>query len=96
MKVLIMGAETQGLVISWVLAKADDVSEFVLGDISHILEACYEAKGNYLDMASNGNFPDGDKNIPVKELAYSGKWKQASLKGLILAGADASTLNVIA
>jgi carboxynorspermidine synthase len=147
MKVLIIGAGAQGLVISWVLAEADDVSEIVLGDISqkrmkditetnpskklrtqrvdasdtnglkklmregkfdlavnatltdfndNIMEACYEAKVNYLDMASNGNFPGGDKNIPVKELIHSEKWKQASLKGLILAGADAGTVNVMA
>jgi saccharopine dehydrogenase-like NADP-dependent oxidoreductase len=147
MKVLIIGAGAQGLVISWVLAEAADVSEIVLGDINHnrmkgiaetnpskklktqkldasdtdgliklmqeeefnlivnatltdfndsIMEACYEAKVNYLDMASNGNFPGGDKNIPVFELAHSGKWKQASLKGLILAGADAGTVNVMA
>jgi len=147
MKVLIIGAGAQGLVISWVLAEADDVSEIVLVDISQkrmkditetnpskklktqrvdasdtygltklmregkfdlavnatltefndsIMEACYEVKVNYLDMASNGNFPGGDKNIPVKELTNSGKWKEASLKGLILAGADAGTVNVMA
>jgi saccharopine dehydrogenase-like NADP-dependent oxidoreductase len=147
MKVLIIGAGAQGLVISWVLAEADDVSEIVLGDInqkrmkditetnpskklktqivdasdrdglvklmkdgkfdlavnatltyfnSNIMEACYEAKAKYLDMASNGSFPGGDENIPVRELADDGKWKQASLQGLILAGADAGTVNVMA
>ena len=33
MKALIIGAGAQGLVISWVFAKSDDVSEIVLGDI---------------------------------------------------------------
>ena len=33
MKALIVGAGAQGLVISWVFAKSDDVSEIVLGEI---------------------------------------------------------------
>jgi len=31
-KVLVIGAGAQGTVISWVLTRADDVSEVVLGD----------------------------------------------------------------
>ncbi len=147
MKALIIGAGAQGLVISWVLAQADDVSEIVLGDISlkrmqdiaetnrseklktqeldasnkagmvklmkekkfdlainatlpdfndNIMEACYEAGINYLDMASNDIFPGGDEDVPVDQLKYAGKWEEASLKGLILAGADAGTVNVMA
>ncbi len=147
MKALIIGAGAQGLVISWVLAQADDVSEIVLGDISlkrmqeiletnqskklktqeldasdkaglaklmkeerfdlainatltdfndNIMEACYEAGINYLDMASHDFFPGGDKNVPVDQLKYAKKWEESSLKGLILAGADAGTVNVMA
>jgi len=147
MKALIVGAGAQGLVISWVLTRSDDVSEVVLGDIDqgrlkdivetnqskklktamvdasdtdgmarlmkdgkfdlvvnatlpafndNIMEACYEARVNYLDMATSEYFPGGDENIPVEELKYAKKWEEASLKGLILAGSDAGTTNVMA
>jgi len=146
-KVLIIGAGAQGVVISWVLSRADDVSEVVLGDIDPnrmrdivetnkskkletgkidasdtngmiklmkdrkfdlvvnavlpafndpIMEACYGAKTNYLDMAGSGAFPGGDKNIPTEQLKYAKKWGEASLKGLILAGSDSGTTNVMA
>jgi hypothetical protein len=29
------------------------------------MEACYETKTSYLDMASDGEFPCGDENISV-------------------------------
>jgi len=146
-KVLVIGAGAQGTVISWVLTRADDVSEVVLGDRdlkrlnevvetnkskklkiekldasdvngmvklmkdgkfnlvvnatlsvfnNQIMEACYEAKTDYQDMATNEHFPEGDRNIPVEELKYAKKWEGASLKGLILAGSDAGTTNVMA
>lgn len=146
-KALIIGAGAQGTVISWVLSRADDVTEVVLGDIDlnrmreivetnrsnklktekldasdingmakrmkdgcfdivvnatltrfndQIMEACYTAKTAYLDMATDGYFPGGDKNIPVNQLKYAKKWEGANLKGLILAGADAGTTNVMA
>ena len=146
-KVLIIGAGAQGVVISWVLSRADDVSEVVLGDIDpnrmrdivetnkskklktgkidasdtngmiklmkdrkfdlvvnavlpafndQVMEACYGAKTNYLDMAGSGAFPGGDKNIPTEQLKYAKKWGEASLKGLILAGSDSGTTNVMA
>jgi saccharopine dehydrogenase-like NADP-dependent oxidoreductase len=47
-------------------------------------------------MATSGSFPGGDENMPVEELKYAKKWEEASLKGLILAGADAGTTNVMA
>lgn len=146
-KVLIIGAGAQGVVISWVLSRADDVSEVVLGDIDPnrmrdivetnkskkletgkidasdtngmiklmkdrkfdlvvnavlpafndpIMEACYGAKTNYLDMAGSGAFPGGDKNIPTEQLKYAKKWGEASLKALILAGSDSGTTDVMA
>jgi len=146
-KVLIIGAGAQGAVISWVLSRADDVSEVVLGDIDpnrmrdivetnkskklktgkidasdtngmiklmkdrkfdlvvnatlpafddRIMEACHGAKTNYLDMAGNGAFPGGDENIPTEQLKYAKKWEEASLKGLILAGSDSGTTDVMA
>lgn len=146
-KVLIIGAGAQGAVISWVLSRADDVSEVVLGDIDpnrmrdivetnkskklktgkidardtngmtklmkdgkfdlvvnatlpafndRIMEACYEAKTNYLDMAGSGAFPGGDKNIPTEQSKYAKKWEESSLKGLILAGSDSGTTDVMA
>ena len=147
MKALVIGAGAQGLVITWVLTRSDDVSEVVLGDIDpgrlkdivetnqskklktervdasdtngmaklmkdgkfdlvvnatltdfndNIMEACYEARVNYLDMATSEYFPGGDENMPVEELKYAKKWEEASLKGLILAGSDAGTTNVMA
>ena len=146
-RALIIGAGAQGAVISWVLSRADDVSEVVLGDIDpnrmrdvvetnkskklktgkidasdtnammafmkdgkfdlvvnatlpafddRIMEACHGAKTNYLDMAGNGAFPGGDKNIPTEQLKYAKKWGDASLKGLILAGSDSGTTDVMA
>jgi len=146
-KALIIGAGAQGAVISWVLSRADDVSEVVLGDIDpnrmrdivetnkskklktgkidasdtngmmafmkdgkfdlvvnatlpafddRIMEACHGAKTNYLDMAGNGAFPGGDKNIPTEQLKYAKQWEDASLKGLILAGSDSGTTDVMA
>ena len=62
----------------------------------NIMKACYETGTNYLDMASHGPFPEGDESIPVQELKYAKKWEESSLKGLILAGADAGTVNVMA
>lgn len=62
----------------------------------NIMEACYEARVNYLDMASMVAFPGGDENIPVDQLKHAKKWEEASLKALILAGSDAGTTNVMA
>jgi len=146
-KVLIIGAGAQGAVISWVLSRADDVDEIVLGDIDpsrmseivetnkskklktgkidasntnsmiafmkdgefdlvvnatlpafndRIMEACYGAKVNYLDMAGNGSFPGGNKNIPTDQLQYAKKWEDASIKALILAGSDSGTTDIMA
>jgi len=61
-----------------------------------IMEACYGARTNYQDLATSENFPGRDKNVPVEELKYAKKWEEASLKGLILAGSDAGTTNVMA
>lgn len=61
-----------------------------------IMEACYAAETNYLDMATDEYFPGGDKNTPVGQLKYAKKWEEANLKGLILAGCDAGTTNVLA
>lgn len=61
-----------------------------------IMEACYTAKTAYLDMAADDFFPGGDKNIPVHQLKYAKKWKEAKLQGLILAGSDSGTVNVMA
>lgn len=146
-KVLIVGAGAQGTVINWVLSRADDVAEVLVGDIDMkrmqeiveasksskvkikkldasnidgmvelmkgegfdlvvnatlprfndpIMEACYAAKTAYMDMACDGHFPGGDKNLPVNELKYARKWEEANIKGLILAGSDAGTTNVLA
>ncbi|MCD6471921.1 saccharopine dehydrogenase NADP-binding domain-containing protein [Candidatus Aerophobetes bacterium] len=146
-KVLVIGAGAQGTVITWVLSRANDVSEVVLGDIDlsrmreivetnksdklkveklnasdingmvklmkgnkfdlvvnatlpefneKIIKACYEAKADYQDLAANGYFPGGDKDIPVDELKYAKEWEKTSLKALILAGSDAGTTNIMA
>jgi len=62
----------------------------------NIMEACYEAKTNYEDMATSGYFPGGDEDKPVAELKYAAKWEGSGLKALILAGCDAGTTNVLA
>ena len=146
-RVLIIGAGAQGAVMSWVLSRAEDVSEVVLGshglkrmkeivetnkssklkiekldasdvdsmiklmkdrkfDLAvnatlpafngQILEACYEARTNYLDMACNEFFPGGDKSIPVDQLKYAKKWEEASLKAFIVVGSDSGTTDVMA
>ena len=61
-----------------------------------IMEACYGAKVNYLDMAGNGAFPGGNKNIPTDQLQYAKKWEDASIKALILAGSDSGTTDIMA
>lgn len=61
-----------------------------------IMEACYGAKVNYLDMAGNGSFPGGNKNIPTDQLQYAKKWEDASIKALILAGSDSGTTDIMA
>ncbi len=61
-----------------------------------IMEACCGAKVNYLDMAGNGAFPGGNKNIPVEQLKYAKKWEDASIKALILAGSDSGTTDIMA
>jgi len=147
-KVLIIGAGAQGTVISWVLSRADDVSEIVLGSrglkkmreivetnkssklktekldaadmdgmiklmkdkkfdlvvnatlpkfTDPIMEACYEAKTNYLDMAASGYLPEGIKGIPVAQLKYAKKWQEASpLQAFIMTGSDPGTNSVMA
>ncbi|MCD6599877.1 MAG: saccharopine dehydrogenase NADP-binding domain-containing protein [Dehalococcoidia bacterium] len=62
----------------------------------NIMEACYGAKVNYLDMAGNGSFPGGNKNIPTDQLQYAKKWEDASIKALILAGSDSGTTDIMA
>ena len=147
-KVLIIGAGAQGAVMSWVLSRADDVSEILLAsrglkrmrdvvetnkskklktekidasDVNGmiklmkdrkfdlvvnavlpvhndpIMEACYEARTNYLDMAATDYLPEGIKGIPVGQLKYAKKWQDASpLQAFIMTGSDPGTNSVMA
>jgi len=90
-------SDTNGMAKLMKDGKFDLVVNATLTDFNdNIMEACYEARVNYLDLATSGSFPGGDENMPVEQLKYAKKWEEASLKGLILAGSDAGTTNVMA
>ncbi len=66
-----------------------------------ILEACIQAKTNYLDMASNEILKSStDKTVQneflVEQLEYAQDFERAGLKALILAGADSGLVNIMA
>lgn len=151
-KVMIIGAGAQGNVISGVLARADDVSTILLGDIDMeraaevvqflgsqkiktqridasnvdelatlmkqgaydlvvnatlpvfdrpILQACVEAKTNYLDMASNEMLKSStgesvQDEFLVEQFEFAEDFESAGLKALILAGGDSGLVNIMA
>ncbi len=66
-----------------------------------ILEACLQAKANYLDMASNEMLESStaetvQDEFLVEQLEYAPEFEKIGLKALILAGADSGMVNIMA
>jgi saccharopine dehydrogenase-like NADP-dependent oxidoreductase len=59
-----------------------------------VLQAAFEAKTNYLDMASNELYPKPD--IPIEQMEYAEEWEKAGLKCLTGAGGDPGLSNIMA
>jgi len=62
--------------------------------VRQVLKAAYNARINYLDMASNEIYPQPD--VPIEQLAYAEEWKQAGLRCLTGAGGDPGLTNIMA
>ncbi len=62
--------------------------------VRQVLTAAYNAKCNYLDMASNEIYPK--PGIPVEQLEYADQWKDAGLLCLTGAGGDPGLSNIMA
>ena len=66
-----------------------------------ILEACLNAKANYLDMASNEMLQSSkaetvQEEFLVEQFEYAKDFEEAGLKALILAGGDSGLVNIMA
>jgi saccharopine dehydrogenase (NAD+, L-lysine-forming) len=62
--------------------------------VHQIMQAAYQARINYLDMASNEIYPRPD--IPIEQLRYAKQWEEAGLKCLTGAGGDPGLTNIMA
>ncbi len=66
-----------------------------------ILEACVNAKANYLDMASNEMLQSStaetvQEEFLVEQFEFAKDFEEAGLKALILAGGDSGLVNIMA
>ena len=62
--------------------------------VHQIMQAAYQARANYLDMASNEIYPRPE--IPIEQLQYARQWEEAGLKCLTGAGGDPGLTNIMA
>lgn len=62
--------------------------------VHQIMQAAYQARVNYLDMASNEIYPRPE--IPIEQLQYARQWEEAGLKCLTGAGGDPGLTNIMA
>jgi hypothetical protein len=62
--------------------------------VNQIMQAAYQARVNYLDMASNEIYPRPE--IPIEQRQYARQWEQAGLKCLTGAGGDPGLTNIMA
>jgi saccharopine dehydrogenase-like NADP-dependent oxidoreductase len=62
--------------------------------VNQIMQAAYQARANYLDMASNEIYPRPE--IPIEQLQYARQWEEAGLKCLTGAGGDPGLTNIMA
>ena len=61
--------------------------------VRQVLEAAYNARIDYLDMASNEIYPQPD--IPIEQLAYAQAWDKAGLRCLTGGGGDPGLTNIM-
>lgn len=84
MKVLIIGAGAQGNVINWVLSRSKEV-----------MEACYNSKTNYQDMATGTTDDFTIEEGTSRELSVDAKWREAGLQALMTTGISPGVTNIL-
>lgn len=62
--------------------------------VRQVLKAAFNAKINYMDMASNEIYPK--PGIPIEQLEYAEEWEKAGLLCLTGAGGDPGLSNIMA
>ncbi len=62
--------------------------------VRQVLQAAYNGRTNYLDMASNEIYPKPD--TPIEQLDYAEQWEKAGLLCLTGAGGDPGLSNIMA
>lgn len=62
--------------------------------VRKVLQAAYNSRIDYLDMASNEIYPE--PNIPIEQLTYAEAWEKEGLRCLTGAGGDPGLTNVMA
>ncbi len=62
--------------------------------VRQVLKSAFNAKINYMDMASNEIYPRPD--VPIEQLDYAEEWKEAGLLCLTGAGGDPGLSNIMA
>jgi len=62
--------------------------------VRQVMQAAYQARIDYLDMASNEIYPEA--GVPIEQLAYAEDWKKAGLRCLTGAGGDPGLSNIMA
>lgn len=62
--------------------------------VRQVLKAAFNAKINYMDMASNEIYPK--QGIPIEQLEYAEEWEKAGLLCLTGAGGDPGLSNIMA
>jgi len=62
--------------------------------VHQVMKAAWQARVDYLDMASNEIYPKAD--IPIEQLCYAREWEEAGLKCLTGAGGDPGLSNIMA
>jgi saccharopine dehydrogenase (NAD+, L-lysine-forming) len=62
--------------------------------VRQVLQASYQARVDYLDMASNEIYPQA--GVPVEQLTYAEAWQKAGLRCLTGGGGDPGLTNIMA
>jgi saccharopine dehydrogenase (NAD+, L-lysine-forming) len=62
--------------------------------VRQVMQAAYNARIDYLDMASNEIYPE--EGVPIEQLAYAKDWEKAGLRCLTGAGGDPGLTNIMA
>ena len=62
--------------------------------VRQVLQASFNARVDYLDMASNEFYPEPE--VPIEQLAYAEQWETAGLRCLTGGGGDPGLTNIMA